>query len=174
MCVAIALRVGWHPDLVLYLVVGLALVALGTIDAQHLLLPRRLIYPVTAVALGWCLVTAQVTHQLHRLFVALVAGLLWWGLFGMLRLLNSKWMGGGDVRLVFLLGLVLGWYQPGSVLVAFFSANILGVVVGSLFIARGTTTRQDPLPFGTYLALGAAMGFFIQPFLATRLPIFDF
>ncbi len=62
-------------------------------------------------------------------------------------------MGGGDVKLAALIGLVAGW--PG-VLAAVFVAFAVGAAAGLLLIAFGGLGRRDPLPFAPALAVGAA------------------
>ena len=58
-------------------------------------------------------------------------------------------MGFGDVKLMAMLGAVLGWK---GVLLAFFLACLLGSVVG---IAIKIVTRSSYMPFGPYLCAGA-------------------
>lgn len=67
---------------------------------------------------------------------------------------RGKWIGGGDVRLGIVLGLMLGWQQTILVL---FVAYILGSIVGlALMITRKAKMRTQ-LPFGTFLAIGAVI-----------------
>lgn len=168
--VAVGQRVGWRWDLPAFLLFVAGLVVLALVDADHLLLPRRLVYPLTAMVGGWLVLDAAVTHQWHRLGVSALWGLGWWALFAGLRLANEAWMGGGDVRLAFLLGLALGWYGGGAVLIAFFAANLIGAVTGIILIAIGRTTRGQPLPFGVFLALGSLVGLFGQPWVGQLIP----
>jgi len=65
---------------------------------------------------------------------------------------RGKWMGGGDVKLGFLLGLILGWPK---ILVALFLAFILGSIVGLFLVIRGQKKLKSAVPFGTFLSLAA-------------------
>lgn len=65
---------------------------------------------------------------------------------------RGKWMGGGDVKLGFLLGLILGWPK---ILVALFLAFILGSIVGLFLVIRGKKKLKSAVPFGPFLALSA-------------------
>ena len=89
----------------------------------------------------------------------LVLGLTWWPLllaaavasgFFLLQYVLSRgqWIGGGDIRLGFYLGLLLGW--PG-ILVALFLAYISGSLIGLSLIGFGRKTMKSRLPFGTFL-----------------------
>lgn len=61
-------------------------------------------------------------------------------------------MGGGDVKLVGMLGLYLGWPQ---VLLMVFLAAVLGAIVGLSLMAAGKIKRKEPIPFGPFLAVAA-------------------
>lgn len=75
------------------------------------------------------------------------------GGFFLLQFLVSKgkWIGGGDIRMGFLMGMMLGW--PNAI-VALFISYILGSVSGLLLIAIGKKKMQSQVPFGTFLAIG--------------------
>jgi len=66
-------------------------------------------------------------------------------------------MGGGDVKLAFLMGLVLGW---PTVLVALFSSFILGSIAGIFLIIAGRKKMKSMIPFGPFLVLGTFMALF--------------
>jgi len=73
------------------------------------------------------------------------------GFFALLVLISrGRWMGGGDVKLGFLIGLIIGW---PSVLVALFLAFLSGSIVGILLIAFKKKTLKSAVPFGTFLAV---------------------
>ena len=67
-----AWRWGVHLDLVAFLILDAALVALALIDLEHLLLPRSIIYPTLAGVGTWLLISAAHYDQWHRLLVAVV------------------------------------------------------------------------------------------------------
>jgi len=84
---------------------------------------------------------------------ALLGSLAAGGFFAIIVLTSSgKWMGGGDIKLGFLLGFVLGWPQ---VLVALFIAFTLGSIIGLFLIILRGKTLQSAVPFGTFLIVGA-------------------
>ena len=64
---------------------------------------------------------------------------------------KGKWVGGGDVRMGVVMGLMLGW-QNG--LVALFLAYALGAFVGIALILTRRLKMGSQVPFGTFLALG--------------------
>lgn len=70
---------------------------------------------------------------------------------------NGKWIGGGDLRIGALMGLLLGWQ---TTLVALFSAYLLGAATGLFLLTRPGFTRKSMLPFGPFLVIGIYIGFF--------------
>jgi leader peptidase (prepilin peptidase)/N-methyltransferase len=77
--------------------------------------------------------------------------------YGYQLLTGKDGMGGGDVKLLAMLGAFLGWR---SILFIIFSASLVGSVIGvGLMIARGRDSKL-PIPFGPFLALGAILYIF--------------
>lgn len=64
---------------------------------------------------------------------------------------KGKWIGGGDIKLGFLMGLMLGWPE---ILAALFLAYVIGSVIGVLLILFGKKKWGGRVPFGTFLTLG--------------------
>ncbi len=81
----------------------------------------------------------------------LLAGALGYGLFYLIYILSRGGMGGGDVRLAGLLGLVLGLKQLACALLIAFVA---GAIVSLLLLASGRANRKTAIPFGPFLAIG--------------------
>lgn len=88
----------------------------------------------------------------------IVAGLGIAGFFALIILISrGRAMGWGDVKFGFALGLLFGW--PDAI-VALMIAYIIGAAVGVALIARRRKTMKDMLPFGPFMALGAAIIFY--------------
>lgn len=85
---------------------------------------------------------------------ALLGGLTGFGLLLLLAILVKGGMGMGDVKLAAVIGLFLGlnWVPMGLIF-----AFVLGGLVGLALILLKIVGRKDHIPFGPYLALGAAI-----------------
>lgn len=81
------------------------------------------------------------------------------GSFFLLQFLVSRgrWIGGGDIRLGFLMGLALGW--PG-IMIALFLAYFLGSFVGLGLIASGKKEWGSKVPLGTFLSVATLAALF--------------
>ena len=66
-------------------------------------------------------------------------------------------MGGGDVKLAFLMGLLLGW---PIILLSVFLSFILGSIVGIHLILIGRKKMKSMIPFGPFLIIGTFIGLF--------------
>jgi leader peptidase (prepilin peptidase)/N-methyltransferase len=67
-------------------------------------------------------------------------------------------MGGGDIKLFAVLGLVLGWQD---VLLAFFFSCFYGAIIGGIGLLIGKVERRKPIPFGPFIVLGTITTYFI-------------
>jgi leader peptidase (prepilin peptidase)/N-methyltransferase len=133
------------------------LVALAFIDLDHLLLPKRVVYPtLAAVALG-IVASAASAGQWHRVAVAVACGGVAWAMFFIVNFVSPRALGFGDVRLALVIGLALGWLGVDYTILAFLLASLLGTVVGVALIAAGRIGRRTPIPFGVFLAAGALL-----------------
>jgi leader peptidase (prepilin peptidase)/N-methyltransferase len=80
-------------------------------------------------------------------------------------------MGGGDIKLMAMVGAVLGW-KP--VLLAIMVGSLVGSIIGAGLILVGIMRRNEYLPFGPFLALGSLIAlFFYEPLLNWYWSLFD-
>ena len=150
-------RVGWSIIALPPLLLLVGLVQLAYCDLTRRLLPKTLVYALSAAVIVSGVVIAGVTHEWQRLLVASLGGLAFFALFFVINLMNPRWMAFGDVRLSLVVGFGLAWVSPIALLEGFFLANLAAAVVGFGLIALHRAERRSAVPFGLYLALGAAL-----------------
>jgi leader peptidase (prepilin peptidase) / N-methyltransferase len=150
-------RVGWSTTAVPPLLLLIGLVQLAYCDLANRLLPKTLVYALTAAVLGSAVMVAAVSDDWHRMLVATLGGLTTFGLFFLVNLVNPRWMAFGDVRLSFVFGFGLAWVSPIDLFEGFFYANVLALFAGLVLIASRRADRRAELPFGVFMALGAAL-----------------
>jgi leader peptidase (prepilin peptidase)/N-methyltransferase len=140
-----------------------ALFALGLvvgtgIDLEHRLLPDRVTLPL----LGWALAASVLPGGLTPA-AALIGALAGGAALYLIALLGDAvyrrdTMGGGDIKLAAAMGALLGWQL---LVVALFSAFVLGAVGGLAYLALGGRDRM--VPFGPFLAAGALLALTVGP-----------
>lgn len=83
---------------------------------------------------------------------ALIGGLTGGGILLLIHLLYPKGMGMGDIKLLTMLGIYLGWQ---GVIHTLFFGSLAGVLILFPLLLSGKIHQQDPIPFGPFLAVGA-------------------
>lgn len=140
---------------IFWVIVFEALLVMTLIDIRLGIIPDELSIFLAILGIG----LAIYSEPTSRLIGALVAG----GFFGFLILVTKgRGMGMGDLKLAIPLGLLFGW--PAIALVLMF-AFLTGAVVGLISIAVHKKTMKGTIPFGPFLAIGAAIVFFWGPSL---------
>jgi leader peptidase (prepilin peptidase)/N-methyltransferase len=138
---------------VIWLVLLVGLVALIVYDLRWQLLPNRIIYPLGAVAVAMAAievttVTGRAIALLNLILAVLVGGGIFYVLF---QVSSGKWIGGGDVKLGWLLGLVAG--TPARSLLLIFLAAVIGSLSSLPLLATKRLKRTSTIPFGPFLIL---------------------
>jgi leader peptidase (prepilin peptidase) / N-methyltransferase len=133
------------------LIFACVLIVLFAIDLEHHLLPNVITLPgiVAGFAFSLLLPPGPVASAVG---ILVGGGVLW--LIGELyyRYAGQEGMGGGDVKMLAMIGAFLGWKH---VIVTLVFSSITGAVIGLLVIAIKRGGMKYALPFGTFLALAA-------------------
>jgi len=134
-----------------------ALIATSAIDLEHQLLPDSLTLPLLWA--GLIVNLAGVFTTLHDAVIGAIAGYLaLWCVYWLFRLLRGvEGMGYGDFKLLAALGAWLGWAALPQIVAI---AAVAGAVVGLAATWSRRRRFDEPLPFGPYLAAGAAVTLF--------------
>ncbi len=147
---------GWGlVEFCFWLVFLVGFVALALYDLRWFILPDRIVYPL--------MVLAAVCVGMHVIFydggwqAVVAAG---WGVviasgifYVLFQLSQGKWIGGGDVKLGVVLGLLLG--GPLNSLLLLFFASTFGSLVSVPLLLSGRAKRDTLIPFGPFLLLAA-------------------
>lgn len=134
------------PLLVFYL--GLFLL-ITVIDIEHRRVPNVVIGPAAVVALVAAMVQSPAT-----LFGALVGGGIGFGCFLLIGLFRPGAMGGGDIKLAGLIGLITGAaYVP----VALVIGVLAGGIGAAIFLGTKRVQRKGSIAYAPYLCLGAVI-----------------
>ena len=127
-----------------YLFLISSLIVIFFIDLKHRVIPDQIIYPTILIILLYQIISHQSLITNH-FFAAFGAGLF----FLILHLITrGKGMGFGDVKLAFLMGLVLG---PAKVVFAFYLAFLTGAFTGVILILTKKKKFGEQIPFGPFL-----------------------
>jgi leader peptidase (prepilin peptidase)/N-methyltransferase len=141
----------------LYGVLFLLLIAVSFIDLDHQIIPDSLVIIGAVVGLGMNIAGVE-TGFVDGLLGALTGGgtLL---LIALIALYGFKkeGLGGGDIKLMAMAGLYLGWRMT---LLSLFLAVCAAAVAGVTLLALRKKKRSDAIPLGPFLSLGIVAAVF--------------
>jgi len=151
----VAWRFGWSWQCVAALGMTWTLIAASLIDIDHYLLPDSLTLPLLWAGLLLAAVPGAGNEpfaDLHSAVIGAAAGYLsLWSVAKLFRLVTGKdGMGHGDFKLLGALGAWLGWQMLPLIITL---SAAVGAILGVLAILLLRRSRQQPLPFGPYLAV---------------------
>ena len=158
--VLFGLKFGADPVLPAFCILGAALVALVWIDLHEFRLPREITYTAFVLSSIVIVIAALINDEPERIWMSALGAGIALAIMGLIYLASRGGMGDGDVRLAPLLGLHLGYLNPGIVPVGLFFGFAIGAVVGVVAMAVGKAGRKTALPFGPFLAAGAVLAVF--------------
>lgn len=142
-------------------VFGCALIVLFAIDLEHQLLPNSITLPGIVVGFAFSLFTGPGWAS-SLIGILVGGGILFTIAEAYYRLRHEEGLGMGDVKMLAMVGAFLGW---PSTLMTLMMGSIAGSVVGMLMIALKRGDMKYALPFGTFLAMGAALSATVGPHL---------
>jgi len=124
------------------------LIIIFVYDLKHYIIPDKILLPAILVVFLYNLFFHFKFLLFNFLPAAFTAGIFFLMIFLISR---GKWLGFGDVKLVFLMGLLLGF---PNILVALFLAFFFGAIIGIGLIIFGKKKLKSEIPFGPFLITG--------------------
>jgi len=149
------------PEFFVYFILATALVAVTFIDLEHRIIPDRISLPGIAVGLA----ARSLIHYpglnpglLDSLAgIALGGGLPFAIAVAYYFITGKEGLGGGDVKLLAMIGAFTGWKGAFFTL---FAGSFAGAIIGIALMAVWGKKSKYAVPFGPFLAFGAVMYIF--------------
>jgi leader peptidase (prepilin peptidase)/N-methyltransferase len=141
------------PDIILVprLLFACTLIVLFAIDLEHHLLPNVITLPGILVGLAFStMLPPGLTDALIGTLVG--GGILWVIGEAYYRYAGQEGMGGGDVKMLAMIGAFLGWQL---VILTLVLSSILGSIIGVIVLTVRRGGMKHALPYGTFLSLAA-------------------
>lgn len=153
--VAAALYYGFTLQGLTAAIFGTLLLGIAITDARHYIIPDEFTYG--GLALGLLLSLRGGVDGFLDALLGAVAGFVLLYLVARVGtwMFKEEAMGGGDIKMLAMVGAFVGW--QGVLLTVF-----LGALLGTLIFVPFTLRRKRHVPFGVFLALGAAVTFVAQ------------
>jgi prepilin signal peptidase PulO-like enzyme (type II secretory pathway) len=157
---------------VLFCLVATTLLIIFWYDYYWMIIPNKVVYPLIAFSVLFRVVQSLpydksvqslFTSYSSSLYATAVLVVMFWGMF---QLSKGKWIGYGDVRLAYALGLL-----SGSV-IGVFSVLFIASLVGTLFavpsLIKGKNKMSSQLPFGPLLIIGLVVYVLSQDWISSN------
>ncbi len=146
------LRLGLGLEFFAAAVFTSALIALAFIDFDHKILPDKIVFPLTGLGLAYSFFRPDFSFLQALLGAAVGAGflLLLYGGYYLVR--KKEGLGLGDVTMMAMVGVFLGWEKTILTLIL---ASFAGALVGVALLLGRHKNLQFALPFGSFLAPAA-------------------
>jgi leader peptidase (prepilin peptidase)/N-methyltransferase len=144
---------GPGPLLASRLLLGCALIVLFAVDLEHHLLPNAITLPGILVGFAFSFIT-EPGWPASLAGIVVGGGALFLIAETYYRLRHEEGLGMGDVKMLAMIGAFIGWKLT---LVTLMMASLSGSAIGLALIATRRGDMKYALPFGSFLALGAAV-----------------
>lgn len=131
------------------------------IDVRTHRLPNRIVLPTLAALTALAVIDALFTGECDPLIRALLGTLALGGFYALLRLISRSGMGGGDVKLAAVIGLVLGWHSWEALMIGAASAFVLGSLHALILMLLRRADGSTRIAFGPWMIAGAVFGILI-------------
>ena len=134
-----------------------ALIAITVIDLYHQIIPDGISLPGIGVGLLASLVIPQITFFNSLMGILLGGGSLFLVATLYEWIFKREGMGGGDVKLLAMIGAFLGWK---AVILTILLSSLIGSITGILIMILRGKDFKYAIPFGPFLSLGAVIALF--------------
>lgn len=143
---------GFTSELIVSLTLVSLLIIIVVSDYQYMIIPDKVLLFFAPL-----FIVERIFIPLHPWWNPLLGAVVGFGLLLLIAVISKGGMGGGDIKLFAVLGIVLG---GKLVLFAFFMATLFGAVFGIIGLLIKKVERGKPMPFGPYIAMGAIVSYF--------------
>jgi leader peptidase (prepilin peptidase)/N-methyltransferase len=140
-----------------YFVFVAALIVITVIDLYHQIIPDVISLPGIGVGLLASLVISQITFFNSLMGILLGGGSLFLVATLYEWIFKREGMGGGDVKLLAMIGAFLGWK---AVIVTILLSSLIGSITGILIMILKGKDFKYAIPYGPFLSLGAVIALF--------------
>ncbi|MGJ7920546.1 prepilin peptidase [Neobacillus sp. LXY-4] len=151
------LVIGWNSELIVALTLISLFIIILVSDVAYMIIPDKVLLFFTGLFL------------LERLFIPLTP---WWdsllgagigfSLLLVIAIVSKGGMGGGDIKLFALIGMVVG---VKLLFLSFFLSTLFGAVFGLIGMAFKLVKKGKPIPFGPFIAVGTMISYYFGDYL---------
>jgi len=162
--VALLFKFGLSVESLVYFVFISSLIVITFIDLDHQIIPDIITLPGIPMGLIASFALPTITLKASALGLLIGGGSLWFVAWAYNLIAHRDGMGGGDIKLLAMMGTIIGWK---GVIFTIFASSVIGSCVGITMMLIKNKNMKFAIPFGPFLSIGAiAYVFFGSRFIA--------
>lgn len=162
--VGLLLTFGLSLESLVYFVFISSLLIITFIDLDHKIIPDIISLPGIPIGLVASFALPTITFKASALGLLIGGGSLWFVAWAYNLIAHRDGMGGGDIKLLAMIGTIIGWQ---GVIFTVFASSVMGSCVGITMMLIKGKNMKFAIPFGPFLSIGAiAYVFFGSQFIA--------
>lgn len=145
-------QLGFTAELAVALLFISLLIIINVSDMVYMLIPDKILLFFLPL-----LIIGRMFSPLSPWWDSIVGAVIGFGILYLIAVVSKGGMGGGDIKLFFLIGIVLGTVNS---LLTLFLASFIGMIAGIIVLKVRKQGRKTPLPFGPSIAIAAVIVYF--------------
>ncbi|MBW2582763.1 MAG: prepilin peptidase [Deltaproteobacteria bacterium] len=158
------LRFGLTIETLIYYVFIAALLVVTFIDLDHRIIPDVITLPGIPICFAASFALPAITYKDALLGILVGGGSLFLVAWVYTILTKKEGMGGGDIKLLAMMGAIVGWK---GVLFTIFVASLVGTLAGFAVMLQSRKGMKLAVPFGPFLSIGSITYIFFGTELVT-------
>jgi leader peptidase (prepilin peptidase)/N-methyltransferase len=166
---ALVLKFGFSPALPIYFVFSAALLVVIVIDIYHKIIPDSISLPGIVIGFACSFINPVITWQESGIGLLIGGGVLYAVAAGYYLFTKREGMGGGDIKLLAMIGAFLGWQSLPFVV---FGSSILGALVGIGAMVKQKKGGKTMIPYGPFLSIAALLYMFYRELINDYLVLY--
>jgi leader peptidase (prepilin peptidase)/N-methyltransferase len=156
------LKFGLSVEALIYFAFIACLLVVTFIDLDHRIIPDVITLPGIPVFFAASFAIPWVTYKDTLLGILIGGGSLYLVAWTYYKITNKEGMGGGDIKLLAMMGALLGWQ---GVIFTIFVSSLIGTLSGFAVMLHSRKGMKLAVPFGPFLAIGGSTYIFFGPHL---------
>jgi leader peptidase (prepilin peptidase)/N-methyltransferase len=148
---------GLSIDLIFYCSIISILVIISVIDYYTQTIPDSLVLVLLIISIIHKITLYLLYGTSPQILNSSLGLLISGGLFLLVAIISKGGMGGGDIKLIAVLGFILGFRR---IFLNIFISFVIGAIISIFLLAFKVKNRKDPIPFGPFLCIAFVITLF--------------
>lgn len=144
--------IGFQLELIIAILFISLLVIITVSDIAYMLIPNKILLFFAPL-----LIIGRIVTPLEPWWDSIMGAFVGFVILLIIAIISKGGMGGGDIKLFFVIGIVLGTINT---LLTLFVASVIGMITGVIILKLRGQGRKTPIPFGPSIALAAIIVYF--------------